>query len=65
MVYYYFVSGVILNNGNNIFFNSEIVMLNEISSFEEVRSFCNKIAFEKNVTPDNVLILCYQLLRVE
>ena len=65
MMYHYFVSGVILlNNGNNRYFNSEITMPDKISSFEEVLLLRNKFALNHNVSPEAVIILNYQLLRI-
>ena len=65
MMYHYFVSGVILpNNGNNSYFNSEITMPDKISSFEEVLLLRNKFALNQKVSPEAVIILNYQLLRI-
>ena len=66
MMYHYFVSGVILpNNGNNSYFNSELILPDKISSFEEVLLLRNKFALSQKVAPENVIILSYQLLRIE
>ena len=65
MMYHYFVSGVILlNNGNSSYFNSEITMPDKISSFEEVLLLRNKFALNQKVSPESVIILNYQLLRI-
>ena len=66
MMYHYFVSGaILLNNGNNSFFNSEITVPDKISSFEEVLLMRNKLALNQKVSPEAVTILNYQLLRIE
>lgn len=66
MMYHYFVSGaILLNNGNNSFFNSEITVPDKISSFEEVLLLLNKLALNQKVSPEAVTILNYQLLRIE
>ena len=66
MMYHYFVSGaMLLNNGNNRFFNAEITVPDKISSIEEVLLLRNKLALNQKVSPEAVTIFNYQLLRIE
>ena len=66
MMYYYFVSGVMLADGHSQkYFSSEISMPDKISSFEEVLLLRNKFALRENIDPENVIIFNYQLLRIE
>ena len=65
MMYHYFVSGVMSADGySQKYFSTEISMPDKISSFEEVLLLRNKFALNQKVSPEAVIILNYQLLRI-
>lgn len=66
MNYCYFFSGILFpNNYSHSYFNGEITLPKEISSYEDISFLRKKFAASEKIDPENVLILNYQLLRTE
>ena len=66
MVYYYFVSGTILQKKKkHLFFNAEIGFNKRISSKEDIAKFSKDLANVIGVNPETLTVINYQFLRIE
>mgnify|MGYP004673314619 CR=1 FL=1 len=66
MVYYYFVSGTILQKKKKyLYFNTEIGLHKRISSIKDIAKFSKDLANVIGVNPETLTVLNYQFLRTE
>ena len=65
MTYYYFISGIIPKTGSSNYFNTEVGIDKKITSIQDITNLSKRFAEIVNAEPDHVIILNYQLLRIE
>lgn len=67
MMLHYFISGVILEKGGYTkkYFNAEVPYFRRITSLEDVMSMQKRFAQTHNISPEEIVILNYTLLRTE
>ena len=66
--YYYFISGVVLPDSQNVFksyFNAEIDHFGKISNLNDISKIQEMLAEWLNVSAEKIVILNYKLLRIE